>query len=60
LQPQPPPQQPPAPEPDIGDDPPGDLAPFAGAAKTDNWIVFFALSHFGQVTFVWLFITMRS
>ena len=37
-----------------------DLAPLAGAAKTESWIVCFALSHFGHViACVWL-ITMRS
>jgi len=36
------------------------LLPFAGAAKTESWIVCFALAHFGHVIFVFPFITMRS
>jgi hypothetical protein len=30
-----------------------DFAPLEGAAKTDSWIVCFALAHFGQAM-VWL------
>jgi hypothetical protein len=37
-----------------------DFAPFEGAANTDNWTVFFALEHFGQVIACDEFITMRS
>lgn len=49
--------QPPA---DDGEALPDDLLPFAGAANTESWMVFFALAHFGQVmAWVW-FITMRS
>jgi hypothetical protein len=36
------------------------LLPFAGAAKTESWIVCFALAHFGHVTSVRPFITIRS
>jgi len=39
---------------------PSDDLPFAGAANTDNCTVFLALSHFGQVTTVLLFMTIRS
>jgi len=37
-----------------------DLLPLAGAAKTESWMVFFALVHFGQMIFVFPFITIRS
>jgi hypothetical protein len=37
-----------------------DLAPLAGAAKTESWMVCFELAHFGQVMGVLWFITMRS
>jgi len=58
LQPQEPPQQPP---PEEGtDEPPEDFLLFAGAAKTESWIVLFALAHFGHVIVVLRFITMRS
>jgi hypothetical protein len=36
------------------------LAPLAGAANTESWMVCFELAHFGQVTVVLWFITMRS
>jgi hypothetical protein len=58
LQPHEPPQHPP-PE-DGADEPPEDFVPFEGAAKTESWIVFFVLAHFGHVIFVFPFITMRS
>jgi hypothetical protein len=62
LQPHEPPQHPP---PEDGaeppeEDPPEDFVPFDGAAKTESWIVLFALAHFGHVIFVFPFITMRS
>jgi hypothetical protein len=62
LQPHEPPQHPP---PEDGaelpeEDPPEDFVPFDGAAKTESWIVFFVLAHFGHVIFVFPFITMRS
>jgi len=58
LQPQEPPQQPPPDGPD--EEPLEDLLPLAGAAKTESWILFLALAHFGQVIFVFPFITIRS
>jgi hypothetical protein len=36
------------------------LLPLAGAAKTESWMVCFALVHFGQVILVPPFITIRS
>ena len=59
MQPQAPPQHPP-PEPDAGDDPPEDFVPLPCAAKTESWMVLLALAHFGQVIFVFPFMTMRS
>lgn len=36
------------------------FAPLEGAAKTESWMVCFALEHFGHaIAWVWL-ITMRS
>ena len=49
--------------PPIGDalaEPFEDLLPLAGAAKTESCTVFFPLSHFGQVIFALLLITIRS
>lgn len=57
MQPQAPPQQPP---PEGSEEAREDLLPLAGAAKTESWMVCFALAHFGHVTFVFPFITMRS
>jgi len=37
-----------------------DLCPFAGAAKTESWIVCFPLVHFGHEMMVSCFITIRS
>jgi hypothetical protein len=64
-QPQAPPQHPP-PEDDEPDDepeeedPPEAFVPLPCAAKTESWMVFLALAHFGHVTFVPEFSTMRS
>jgi len=57
LQPHAPPQHPP---PDDSEKLEEVLLPLAGAAKTESWIVLFALEHFGHVIFVFPFITMRS
>jgi len=61
LQPHAPPQHPPL---DVLDsvetEPLADFVPFPGAAKTEIWIVLWALEHFGHVTLVLPFITMRS
>jgi len=62
-QPQAPPQHPPPEdtEPDGEDeDAPEDLAPFAGAAKTENCIVCFVLAHVGHSIAVFRLSTMRS
>ena len=59
MQPQPPPQQEP-PEAGPEEEPPLDFVPLAGAAKTESWIVFFELSHLGQVMDCFWFKTMRS
>jgi hypothetical protein len=46
--------------PDEADELGADFAPLEGAAKTESWIVCFALAHFGQaMAWVWL-MTMRS
>jgi hypothetical protein len=37
-----------------------DLAPLAGAEKTESWMVCFELAHFGHVMGVLWLITMRS
>jgi hypothetical protein len=61
LHPQPPPQhEPPEPEADPDEVPPLALLPFPGAAKTESWIVLFALSHFGHVMACFGLNTMRS
>jgi hypothetical protein len=61
LQPQPPPQhEPPEPDADPDEVPPLALLPFPCAAKTESWIVLFALSHLGHVMAWFWFITMRS
>jgi hypothetical protein len=36
------------------------LLPFPCAAKTESWIVFFPLSHFGHVIDCFWVITIRS
>jgi hypothetical protein len=49
------------PEPeDPDEDPPDDLPPLPCAAKTESWMVCFALAHFGQAIAVFCFITRRS
>jgi hypothetical protein len=52
--------QPQPPEPAVVEDSAEDLLPFAGAAKTESWIVCAPLAHLGQVMAVLLFITIRS
>jgi hypothetical protein len=37
-----------------------DFAPLEGAAKTESWMVCFALEHFGQVMVGFWLMTMRS
>jgi hypothetical protein len=34
--------------PDVADELEADFAPLEGAAKTESWMVCFALAHFGQ------------
>jgi hypothetical protein len=58
-QPHAPPQHPPPDDPEE-EDPPDAFVPFPCAANTESCIVLFALAHFGQVTFVLPFSTMRS
>jgi hypothetical protein len=48
------------PEAAVVEDSADDLLPFAGAAKTESWIVCSPLAHLGQVMAVLLFITIRS
>lgn len=53
MQPQPPPE-------DVDEEEPAVDFPLEGAAKTESWMVCFALSHFGHVMDCDWRITMRS
>ncbi len=52
--------QPQLPPEDADEEEPAVDFPFEGAAKTDSWMVCFALSHFGHVMGCDRLITMRS